>query len=505
MFEASHPFAFFDYFRVPYNMVSSENSNGQFTAPLNSLGQLRVIEPQGNAGRVLLWLRSDASRMVRTNGYRLGRYYLADCNLFGHMAHDIVVPDMLQGFGRGWYPAEPVLDVQHQPAAAIWRDSDGNVFLPFDPGEMMHYFWSEKYRDVGASTLSTSVHDILRRSYYLMRPALPRPFQVGLRRAFTRVQSQSTFPRWPIEENLHELYAWLFGTVSELVGRPVPFIDLWPDGRSWALVLTHDVETHIGYHQMSLLRNLERERGYKSSWNFVPLRYQVEDEVVRSLKEEGCEVGVHGLRHDGRDLGSKRLLEKRLPAMRAYAEKWDAVGFRSPGTQRHWELMPQLGFDYDSSYSDSDPYEPQPGGCCTYLPYFNGEMVELPITMAQDHTLFEILQHSDASAWLRKARLLRDRRAMVLILTHPDYANDSRIVDGYRKLLDESQGDTTVWHALPQEVATWWRKRSMSRISGYDSYSCIEGPAAAEGMVRFATAGGTYAELMRKACIGSSG
>ena len=27
--------------------------------------------------------------------------------------------------------------------------------------------------------------------------------------------------------------------------------------------------------------------------------------------------------------------------------------------------MPRLGFDYDSSYTDTDPYEPQPGGCCT--------------------------------------------------------------------------------------------------------------------------------------------
>ena len=37
---------------------------------------------------------------------------------------------------------------------------------------------------------------------------------------------------------------------------------------------------------------------------------------VRALQDEGCEVGVHGLRHDGRDLGSRRLMEKRLPAMR---------------------------------------------------------------------------------------------------------------------------------------------------------------------------------------------
>ena len=394
---------------------------------------------------------------------------------------------MLHGLGHGWRPAEAVTGADDQPVAAVWRDDDGNVFLPFDPGEVMHYFWSEKYRGVGRSAMSATVRTVSLRSYYLARPLLPRALQLRLRRVFTRVQGKSSFPGWPIEDNLHNFYTWLFTLVTDLAGSPVPFLDLWPDGRSWALVLTHDVETDIGYRDMRLLRDLERERGYKSSWNFVPLRYRVGDDVVRALKDEGCEVGVHGLRHDGRDLGSRRMMERRLPAMRDYAKRWNAVGFRSPGTQRHWELMPMLGFDYDSSYTDTDPYEPQPGGCCTYLPYFNQEMVELPITMAQDHTLFAILQNPEASTWLQKAHLLRERRGMVLILTHPDYAHDRRIVDGYRRLLDEFAGDDTVWHALPRDVATWWRNRAVSRICDGEDGWRIAGPAAADGRVRFAT------------------
>jgi hypothetical protein len=196
---------------------------------------------------------------------------------------------------------------------------------------------------------------------------------------------------------------------------------------------------------------------------------------------------MHGLRHDGRDLESRRTMNRRLPEIRAYAKRWSAVGFRSPATQRHWDLMPMLGFDYDSSYTDTDPYEPQPGGCCTYLPYFNQELVELPITMAQDHTLFVILQNTSADTWLRKAHLIRERNGMVLILTHPDYAHDRRIADGYRRLLDEFAGDDTVWNALPSEVATWWRTRAASKICGGDGSWRIVGSAAADGRVRFAT------------------
>ena len=87
----------------------------------------------------------------------------------------------------------------------------------------------------------------------------------------------------------------------------------------------------------------------------MPERYAVDDELVRRLGEAGCEVGVHGLRHDGRDLESLRTLRRRLPEMRRWAERWGAVGFRSPATHRVWDWMPMLGFDYDSSYPDTDP------------------------------------------------------------------------------------------------------------------------------------------------------
>jgi hypothetical protein len=140
---------------------------------------------------------------------------------------------------------------------------------------------------------------------------------------------------------------------------------------------------------------------------FRPERYEVTDAVRSAVTGDGCEVGVHGLRHDGRDLASRHLLEQRLPEIRRHADAWGAVGFRSPATQRAWELMPMLGFDYDSSYTDTDPYEPQPGGCCSYLPFFVEDTVELPITLPQDHTLFEILQHRTGRTWVDKAHEIR--------------------------------------------------------------------------------------------------
>jgi hypothetical protein len=373
--------------------------------------------------------------------------------------------------------------------AAIWRDPDGNVFLPFDPGEVMRLFWSEGYRVIGRSAFAAMGRAAVMRGYYLARPAMPRFVQLALRRRFTRVQAASDFPGWPAENSLHDFYGWLFAVIADLAGGPVPFLGLWPDGRSWALVLTHDVETAAGYRDMDLLRSLERPRGYRSSWNFVAGRYEVDDETVRSLQDGGCEVGVHGLRHDGRDL-DQRLMDERLPTMWEHARRWNAVGFRSPSTHRDWELMPGLGFSYDSSYPDTDPYEPQPGGCCSFLPYFNRETVELPITLPQDHTLFTILQRPDADVWLRKARHIRDRGGMALVLTHPDYAHDQRLADGYRLLLDTFAGDDTAWHALPREVAAWWRRRAASAIRADGDGWSIDGPASDTAQICFAGTGG---------------
>ena len=462
MFESCHPFSFFDYFRVPYAVRTALTDGHRGSVP-GAVHRLGLADQSGGPPRSLLWCGREASPAAWP-AVRLGRYRLRDCTFFAHVALGAAGPGPLGEFGSegGWHPTEQIFDEAGHAQAAVWQDDNGSVFLPFDPGELMLQFWSEGYGGSGRSPLVRSGRDALLRGYYLARPVLPRRLQLRLRQAYTRVQGRSSFPAWPVEDSLHGLYAWLFGLLAQLAGQPVPFLDPWPDGRSWALVLTHDVETESGYRHLELLREPERELGYRSSWNFVPLRYRVSDDMIRALRQEGCEVGVHGLRHDGRDLGSQRLLAKRLPLMREYADRWQAVGFRSPATQRQWDMMPRLGFEYDSSYSDTDPYEPQPGGCCSYLPYFNQSLVELPITLPQDHTVFAILQHRDAEVWLSKARLLRERHAMVLALTHPDYAGDHRVADGYRSLLEAFRGDSTVWHALPKEAAAWWRQRASS-------------------------------------------
>jgi peptidoglycan/xylan/chitin deacetylase (PgdA/CDA1 family) len=472
MFESTGAFALFDYFRVPYTRVEDEPA-----AP--SLASLSV---RGQSASLFWPLESALAHQL----HRRTSYILGSARLFGRIASDDEVRGWLRRIGGDWHPVEGVRNEQGSVVGAVWGKDDGSTVLPFDPSELIQNFWNERYLDYVRPAAVSRLAGLARRGYYRARPLLPRSVQMSMRRSFTRVQSKSRFPRWPVETTLHDLYDFLFTLVGGVADQPVPFIGIWPRAWTWALVLTHDVEAQIGYDQLPELLRVEVEAGYRSSWNFVPQnRYVVDDQLVETLREQGFEVGVHGLNHDGRDLSSLATLKRRLPAVRDYADRWQAKGFRSPGTLRSPELMPLLGFDYDSSYTDTAPFEPQAGGCCSWLPYMIENLVELPITLTQDHTLFDLLGHRDETLWIEKARFLRQRGGMALVLTHSDYVGNPYLLDSYRRLLAEFADDTTAWKALPRDVSAWWRRRADSRLEEVDGKWTIVGPAKREARVEF--------------------
>ena len=401
--------------------------------------------------------------------------------LFGRLAPAAAVVAHSARLGGEWHPELPVLGPDGQQVACIWRSPEGGTILPFDPDEVVRLVRSEAYQLQDG--IARSAKSSARRVYYAVRPVMPRPLQIALRRRYAAVQERAVFPRWPAETALHDLADRVLAWAADAAGAPLPYLAPWPDGHSWALVLTHDVEKAEGRDAIDRVRAVEAAVGVRSSWNLVPERYDVPDTLVARLRAAGCEVGVHGLRHDGRDL-SLPTLHRRLPKMRAWAKRWDAVGFRAPATHRVWEWMPRLGFDYDSSYPDTDPYEPMPGGCCTWLPFFNDDLVELPITLVQDHTAFVILRR-DERLWHEKIDLLRKRGGMALLVTHPDYLTGDAALAAYRRFLEAHRDDPGVWHALPNEVAEWWRQRAATSLMAVADGWASVGPAAARAQIRY--------------------
>jgi hypothetical protein len=143
------------------------------------------------------------------------------------------------------------------------------------------------------------------------------------------------------------------------------------------------------------------------------------------------------------------------------AARIGATGFRSPATHRVFEWLAELPLDYDCSVPHSDPFEPVPGGCCSLWPFFIGEIVELPYTLPQDHTLFTLLGHRSISLWQEQLERIERRHGLVELLTHPDpgYLGERSKRALYVEFLDAVVERPGLWKPLPRDVAAWWRQR----------------------------------------------
>jgi peptidoglycan/xylan/chitin deacetylase (PgdA/CDA1 family) len=355
------------------------------------------------------------------------------------------------------------------------------VDASFMTGTEDRHYLEERYRG------TESRRSIPLRAYYAGKPLLPRRLQIALRRLYARRQMQTEFPRWPIEPLLvQRSLADLEEELTLRNGKPIPLIANWPDGRSFAAILTHDVEGPSGVANVRRIIEIERRHGFTSCWNFVAEWYPIEDGLFDHIRAAGCEIGLHAIKHDGKLFESRARFEAELPAIHDYLEKWGAVGFRSPATHRNPDWMPELGALYDSSFPDTDPFEPQAGGCCSILPFFLGDMVELPISLVQDHTMWEILGHETIELWTRKSDWVIDNCGLINLITHPDYLDTPARLRMYEEYLDYLNRQDDGWHALPREVAEWWRVRAGLRCVEDGDGARIEGKGAERARLAWA-------------------
>lgn len=299
---------------------------------------------------------------------------------------------------------------------------------------------------------------LLNALYYAFKPFLPRAVRYSMRRLRANY-ILLTARDWPILES---------------AARPPAGWPGWPDGKKFAVVLTHDVEGPIGVQRCRALADLELRLGFRSSFNFVPEGgYVVSPELRADLVRDGFEIGVHDLRHDGSLYRSRAAFDQAAPRINHYLREWNAVGFRAGFMFHNLEWLKSLDVEYDASTFDTDPFEPQPDGVGTVFPFWvtgrrpGAGYVELPYTLSQDSTLFLVLRQPDISLWKTKVDWLASRGGMVLLNLHPDYLAFGDRPPGisefaarkYEELLqylrDRYAG--AYWQALPRDVARYCR------------------------------------------------
>jgi len=289
--------------------------------------------------------------------------------------------------------------------------------------------------------------------YYFVKPAIPQQVRLKLRGIIASRIRRRASNVWPIDESAARPPAWWRG---------------WPMQKSFAFVLTHDVEGRKGMERCRALAELEMELGFRSSFNFVPEGgYDTPLSLRSFLTENSFEIGVHDLHHDGTLYRSKANFMAGASRINDYLKRWQAVGFRSAFMFHNLEWLKELNVLYDASTFDTDPFEPQPESANTIYPFWVGRSdgtgyVELPYSLPQDSTLFLVLGEKTNEIWKRKLDWVVRHGGLALVNVHPDYiAFGDRVgrsefpVTLYKEFLAHvsAQFGDAAWCALPRDVA----------------------------------------------------
>ncbi len=319
--------------------------------------------------------------------------------------------------------------------------------------------------------------------YYRLKPLIPAPLRRTVRQYMAARIRRRTHGIWPIFPGSERAPEGWRG---------------WWNGRQFAVVLTHDVERQGGLDKCRQLMQLEHEKGFRSSFNFVPEgSYYIPANLRQELADKGFEVGVHDLKHDGRLFQSRRAFSKKAEHINRYLKDWNASGFRSGFMLHNLDWLHDLDICYDMSTFDTDPFEPQPEGYGTIFPFWvnrppsrngpgaaaNGAVggyVELPYTLPQDSTLFLLLGEKTPEIWLRKLDWIASNGGMVLVNVHPDYIDfdgskhkksryPATIISEFLDYLSRNYAGQ-FWNPTAGEVTAWYRDwyTSVSKANGAD-------------------------------------
>jgi peptidoglycan/xylan/chitin deacetylase (PgdA/CDA1 family) len=284
----------------------------------------------------------------------------------------------------------------------------------------------------------------------------------------------------------------------------------YPDGRRFAVVLTHDVDSirpskkraaisalrcagkgrfgeawsqvarrsggaDIGpYRRFADIMDLEERFGGRSTFFFMtsgpddtgagyPPREVAPD--IASIKGRGWEIGLHG-GYVGYTDPSVMVREKvaleAITGGKVEGFRNHYLRFKAPDS---WLAVEKAGFRYDSTVGHADRWGFRNGLAMPYRPYDFAssrelDLVEVPLAL-MDTTLFGYSRLDPQRSWEVARQLLREAaevRGTLVVLWHNDtFANPklSGYADIYGKLLKEAS-EKNGWLCSAGDAAKWW-------------------------------------------------
>jgi hypothetical protein len=374
----------------------------------------------------------------------------------------------------------------------VFRDvlvDDAKLRLPIDPTEIIDNLRLERYAN--ARRMGSSFQSVFRRLYYLLRPLTNLPVRKMVQKFHARSWRKRPFPKWPVDTTVEDICERLLLLSMEAKGvERVPFVWFWPDGVSGCLMMTHDVETEAGRNHCADLMDVDDSFGIKASFQIVPeLRYAVSQNLLELMRKRGFDVGIQDLNHDGRLFDNKEEFLRRVKIINRYGREYGAKGFRAAVLYRKPEWYDAFEFAFDMSVPNVAHLDPQHGGCCTVMPYFIGDVLELPVTTIQDYTLFHVLNERSIDLWKDQVELILGKNGLMSFIVHPDYVMEHDTLSVYKGLLGylrELREKTLIWCALPADIDSWWRARSKMSVVKDGNLWRIQGDDAERAVLAYA-------------------
>ena len=284
------------------------------------------------------------------------------------------------------------------------------------------------------------------------------------------------FPEWPVDSTVDLLrYAYLM-LIKRKTFEKIPYIGFWPDKKDFAICLTHDLETETSFDNIEAMRVIERKYGFKSTWNVLCKRYEIDFEKLKKLEKEGCEIALHGYNHDGKmPYLSNKKIDKRINKCLFKLKDFKVDSFRSAQLQRNEKFLKYISkyFICDSSVPDTEFKSAfaMKSGCCTVFPFMIDGMVEIPLTVPQDFRLIYTLKLNDEDylkLWKDKIDHIKELGGIVSIVTHPDdyISGNERYLTLYDKTLEYLSKLEKFYHDTQINIAKWWLERNNCKIDG---------------------------------------
>ena len=369
-------------------------------------------------------------------------------------------------------PEFPLKDLAGEVAV-----EDAKLLLPFNLQEVIDNLRLERYQNGEAR--ESNLFRFCKKLYYHLRPFTNQMVRRQVQKFHARNWKKHSFPQWPIDTTVENVFETVLLMSMKARGlERIPFVWFWPDGASSCLTMTHDVETTAGRDFCPALMDVDEAFGIKAAFGIVPeKRYEVPAELLASMRSRGFEVVVQDLNHDGRLFDEKQEFLRRARLINHYGREFGATGFRAAVLYRKPEWFGALDFAFDMSFPNVAPLDPQQGGCCTVMPFFIGNMLELPVTTVQDYTLFHVLSERSIELWKSQIDVVLKKNGLLSFIVHPDYVLQPDTLSVYKLLLRHLQGlceKTSIWRAVPSEINAWWRaRRKMSVVKDGASWRIV--------------------------------